>query len=161
MNESETPWRDESLLYELYWEEELSTNEIADELNCDQSTVWEWMNRYEISRRSSYESATNRRLHPAVFTDRGYVICASNYRGTTESVGIHRLVMIAEHGFDAVAGKHVHHRNGVRWDNRPTNLELLDQSEHAQRHGFGTKIRPPSRDWDESKRERDKRGRFK
>jgi hypothetical protein len=34
MTDSEYPWRDESLLYELYWEQELSTNDIADKLDC-------------------------------------------------------------------------------------------------------------------------------
>jgi len=60
--------------------------------------------RLSIPRRNPREAAPNRRRHPAVFTDRGYVICASNYRGSTDSVGIHRLVMVAECGFDTVAG---------------------------------------------------------
>lgn len=161
MTGTETPWRDESLLQELYWEQNLSTNEIADELGCHQRTVWKWMDRFEIPRRSAYEAATNRRLHPAVFIDRGYVVCASNYRGASDSVGIHRLVMVAEHGFDAVTGKHVHHQNGVRFDNRTTNLELLPRGEHAQRHGFGTDIRPSEQELDNRQRDRDERGRFK
>ncbi|WP_137285452.1 HNH endonuclease [Halorussus salinisoli] len=161
MTESETPWRDESLLRKLYWEQHLSTNEIADKLGCRQVTIWKWIDRFEIPRRSAYEAATNRRLHPAVFTDRGYVVCASNYRGTNDSVGIHRLVMVAEHGFDAVAGKHVHHRNGIWFDNRLENLKHLSRSEHAQRHGFGTDIRPSSEEIDYSHRERDDQGRFK
>ena len=103
MTDSEYPWRDESLLYELYWEQELSTVKIADKLGCTQQTVSKWMQKFDIPRRDAREAAPNRRRHPAVFTDRGYVICASNYRGTTDSVGIHRLVMVAERGFDAVA----------------------------------------------------------
>jgi len=161
MSDSEYPWRDESLLRNLYWEQELSTTEIADKLECTQPTISKWMQRLNISRRDPREAAPNRRRHPAVFTDRGYVICASNYRGTTDSVGIHRLVMVAERGFDAVADKHVHHKNGVRWDNRPENLELLSRAEHANRHGFGTEIRPDDVEWDESGRDRDSRGRFK
>lgn len=38
MTSTETPWRDESLLQELYWEQHLSTNEIANEWDCDQAT---------------------------------------------------------------------------------------------------------------------------
>lgn len=161
MTSTETPWRDESLLHELYRKQDLSTNEIADKLGCHQATVWKWMDRFEIPRRSAYEAATNRRLHPAVFTDRGYVICAANYRGSTDTVGVHRLVMVAECGFDAVAGKHAHHRNGVRFDNRPSNLELLDRGEHARLHGFGTDIRPSNQEEGDTQRERDERGRFK
>jgi predicted acyl esterase len=106
MTDSEYPWRDESRLYELYWEQELSTVAIADKLGCTQQTVWKWMQRFDIPRRDAREAAPNQRRHPAVFTDRGYVICASNYRGTTDSVGTHRLVMVAERGFDDVADKH-------------------------------------------------------
>ncbi len=104
MTDSEYPWRDEALLYDLYWEQELSTVEIADRLGCAQKTIWRWMEKFDIPRRNKHEAAPNRRRHPAVFTDRGYVICASNYRGTTDSVGIHRLVMVAERGFDGVTG---------------------------------------------------------
>ncbi|MFC6964824.1 HNH endonuclease [Halocatena marina] len=119
------------------------------------------MDRFDIPRRSAYEAVTNRRLHPAVFTDRGYVVCASNYRGSTKSVGIHRLVMIAEHGFDAVAGKDVPHRNGIRFDNRPENLEFPTRGQYAQRHGFWTDIRPSKTELGNLQREHDERGRFK
>jgi hypothetical protein len=47
---------------------------------------------------------------------------------------VHRLLAIAEHGTDAVAGQHVHHKNGIPFDNRPENLELLSPSEHSKRH---------------------------
>lgn len=159
MTDVDHPWRDESLLRELYWNQELSMTEIADELGCTQPTVPKWMQRLDIPCRNPREAAPNRRRHPAVFTDRGNVICASNYRGTTDSVGIHRLVMVIERGFDAVRDKHVHHKNGVRFD--PENHELLSRAEHAERHGFGSKIKPTDQEWDESDRERDQRGRFK
>ena len=96
-----------------------------------------------------------------MFTDRGYVICASNYGGKTDSVGIHRLVMMAEHGFDAVADKHVRHKNAVRFNNRPENLELLSRAEYAEQHGFGSESKPTDHEWDVSDRERDERGQFK
>lgn len=112
-------------------------------------------------RRSAREAAPNRRRHPAVFTDRGYVICATNYRETTDCVGFHRLVMVAECGFNTVADKHIHLKNGIRWDNRPENLELLSPTEHTERHGFGSKIKPTDHEWDVSDREQDERGQSK
>lgn len=51
-----------------------------------------------------------------------------------ESARIHRLLAVALYGVDAVAGKHVHHKNGIPWDNRPENLELVDPVEHARIH---------------------------
>lgn len=31
-------------------------------------------------------------------------------------------------------GKDVHHRNGIKWDNRPSNLEPIDHGEHSRLH---------------------------
>ena len=49
-------------------------------------------------------------------------------------VRVHRLAAVAWFGFDAVADKHVHHKNGLSWDNREDNLELLTPTEHAETH---------------------------
>lgn len=43
---------EEDTLYELYWEENFSMNDIADELNCGIGTVQHWMNKYGIDRRN-------------------------------------------------------------------------------------------------------------
>ena len=46
----------------------------------------------------------------------------------------HRLLAVAEFGFDAVKDKIVHHKNSIPWDNRPENLEIMTQAEHASLH---------------------------
>lgn len=57
-----------------------------------------------------------------------------------DNVVIHRLVAVAEHGIEAVKGKHIHHKNGVKWDNRPENLEPLSNSEHQKRESNNTAL---------------------
>jgi len=58
----------------------------------------------------------------------------SHVAGDKHSVFVHRLLAVAEYGFDAVVGKEVHHKNSIRWDNRPGNIELLSKAEHTKRH---------------------------
>jgi transposase len=43
-----TPWRKEELMRELYWEEGMSQDEIAEELDTTQKTVCDWMDRHDI-----------------------------------------------------------------------------------------------------------------
>jgi len=33
-----------------------------------------------------------------------------------------------------VKDKHVHHKNGIPWDNRPENLEAMSRQEHRTIH---------------------------
>jgi len=53
---------------------------------------------------------------------------------------VHRLAAVAWFGFDAVKNKHVHHKNGIPWDNRECNLEPISPEEHNTIHHKGKDI---------------------
>lgn len=47
----------------------------------------------------------------------------------------HRLVAECMLGRLLLDSEVVHHRNGIQWDNRPENLQVLDRSAHGHLHG--------------------------
>lgn len=65
---------------------------------------------------------------------RGYEYWRSWNPDGEEIMYVHRLVAVAEYGFDAVAGNHVHHKNGIQWDNRPDNIEVKAEKDHLADH---------------------------
>lgn len=120
-----TKLRDEDWLRQKYIEEGLSQHKIADEIGCSQMTVSRWCHKHGIeTRRANYEKYGSHR-----FQD-GYEVFSSS----GDRVLVHRLIMVAEEGFDAVVGMDVHHQNEVKWDNRPENLKLMDPAEHISHH---------------------------
>ncbi len=44
----------------------------------------------------------------------------------------HRLVAEEKIGRRLKKGEIVHHKNGLRWDNNPENLEIMTASEHSK-----------------------------
>jgi len=137
--EQQYPWRDEEKMRKLYEEEMLSTAQIAEELDCAQSTVRNWLNRLDIGTRSISEGIQVRHgnLNKVPFQTqehRGHETWWYNYEGEATSVYVHRLLAVSEYGADAVAGMHVHHKNEIPWDNRPENIELLTRGQHSEKH---------------------------
>ncbi len=65
------------------------------------------------------------------FLNGGYI---SYYINTTFKPYEHRLVAEWAYG-EMPAGYQVHHQNGIRSDNRASNLLVLSPNEHAQHHG--------------------------
>lgn len=133
---SNKPYKDEELMRELYDGQNLSMMEISRRLDCAPNTVRDWLSRHGIEQRPMSESI--------MFGHSGGVIRVPFYthkrghemwRGEDDSfIPVHRLQAVAEWGFEAVKDKHVHHKNGIPWDNRPENLELLSNSDHQKAH---------------------------
>lgn len=124
---------DPDFLKTEYVENRRSIPDIAAELGCGEQTVARWLDKHGIETRDPSEA-----IRDAVGTD--HVEFTSNRAGyeiwaaTDRVVPVHRLLAVAEHGFDAIRGKHIHHKNEIPWDNRPSNLTPMSPSDHAKHH---------------------------
>jgi len=139
---SDRAYHNRDWLYEQYVAEEKSISEIADEIDCTPYAVRDWLENHDIETRIS-----NVEKPPYFYTTRnGYEQIKTKVDGKAKCVLVHRLLAVAEFGFDEVADMHVHHESGIQWDNRPEKLSLMTNSEHGSHHV--------------SERERDSCGRF-
>lgn len=104
--------------------------EVAERLGCSKSTVHKYINEHNIkSRPHPSELPLSLRTNME-----GYERWQTNSNGEHQTVKHHRLLAVAKYGFDAVRNKDVHHKNHLRWDNRPENIELLGHEEHSEHH---------------------------
>ena len=150
MPDSEGPsYRDQEWLREQYIDQNQSSCEIAEEAGCSANTILKWLRRFDIERRSHSEAARVQHLDdlpsPRI-NEYGYEIVKTYHDNDRFQVAIHRLVAVAEYGFNAVSDKLVHHVNHIPWDNRPENLELMSQTDHSEYHGLEYNDGGPWRD---------------
>ena len=127
---------DPDVLEKLYVEERLSLKEIAELSSVRHQTIRYHMEKHGIKRRDKVSSSREKsRVEYAnvKMASNGYMYWNDYWDGRTR-VAIHRLLAVAEYGFDEVANKVVHHKNGIRWDNRPSNVQPMTPSEHAKHH---------------------------
>jgi len=95
-----------------------------------------------------------RRVNRTMYRTRtdGYVEIESTGFGTHDRLFLHQLVAIADGAdpYQLFGGpKQIHHKNGIRWDNRPSNIEVVNIADHARRHGDDMWGEAPWRDPDE------------
>jgi transposase-like protein/predicted DNA-binding protein YlxM (UPF0122 family) len=131
----EHPHRDEDLLRTLYYEEELSTPEVAAVLDCSTGAVTDWMDRHGIEKRSLADAQSIKKggrsdLYVYTNTGKGY----ERFKSHDDVVLHHRLLAVAYYGLDAVREMQIHHKNRIHWDNRPENIELIEAGDHSIIH---------------------------
>lgn len=137
--ERPTPkWHDEDWLREQYVDERRSAADIAAECGVSKNGILYRLAKYGIERRESFEGT--RVDYVTLYTrPDGYEVSAAS----EGSVKLHRLVAVAEHGFEAVCGNVVHHETNVPWDNRPGKLAVMSQRDHRALHAARSGPRYP------------------
>lgn len=131
--ENDEPYHDPEWLKEKYHDEGFTQKEIAEMFGVNKTTISTHMKRNGIDTNEGYEWCENGGA--SYYMDvNGYMRWESSHNGETDYVAAHRLLAVAEFGYEEVVGNDVHHNNNIPWDNRPANIEVLTHAEHTALH---------------------------
>lgn len=119
------------ILHHLYIEKGMSSKEIGDKYDRHHKTILTRLRKHNIP------VAPHGRNRPPKLSQRpdGYEMWVTHDGERIQNLYHHRLLAVAEYGFDEVARKDVHHTNKIPWDNRRENIEVLTKEDHGRLHG--------------------------
>jgi predicted DNA-binding protein YlxM (UPF0122 family) len=141
-----SPLSNDEWVKEQYCQEKRSMRDIADEVGVTPSGVKKALDRIGVETRGAND---HQRKSPAshYFGSKGYEHVTAKHNYKRYSVYVHQLVVIADGANPSKVfsnGRyHVHHKNGVKWDNRPENLELQSSKDHMVNHHHDAKHTTP------------------
>lgn len=128
-------YKNEEWLREKYINQRKSCIQIAKELEVNKESVRLQLENHGIERRNKGQKP--KLYAPLEVSHQGYEVwrnVLSSSKSDNIRYPVHRLLAVAEYGFEAVGNKDVHHKNEIRWDNRPSNIEVLSRSVHTTIH---------------------------
>lgn len=136
------PWIPEDELRELYIEDGLSQEQIAEHYDTSKGAVQRAMGKYGIEREKSRNDPTHPPSHKfmnagdPVGTEYEIVQCTMDREVYT--ILIHRLIGVAYGKLEPAEFWNgdivIHHKSEHGLDNRPGNLERMDRGDHQTMH---------------------------
>lgn len=132
------PWHDPTRLEQLYWEEGISISKMAERFDCGPTTILYWMDQHGIDRRDKIEASRKEmRVEWAWFgvDQRGYELWIDSISGKQAKVAQLLAIANGEDPHEVFAdGTITHHRSNHPRDNRPENIEVMENSAHVRYH---------------------------
>jgi len=129
-------YKEEDWLEKQYLDEDRDIQDISAECDVTTTTIRHWLDKFDIEKDRLPGCRFNFTSYSG--TDGYPTWSATGCNGYPGYLTVHRLVAIADGAdpYKVFSDKNyqVHHRNGFKCDNRPSNLELIDRRSHGQHH---------------------------
>jgi len=142
-----TPYKDAEWLWQKYWNEGLSATKVGQLAGVGDYCIRWWMEKFGIPRRRNYRARGANHYNwkgGRSEINGGYVrVYMPKHPNAMKSGYVleHRLIMSEHLGHPLEAWEVVHHKNGIKNDNRIENLELYPQAGQHESETFATNIR--------------------
>lgn len=125
----EGEFKDKEWLRGKYHDENMTLGEIGQLCGVSARNIGYWCEKHGIELRQATHQGPIKNHATYRVNRRGYPEWSAKVH-----YPIHRLLAVSEFGVEAVKENVVHHKNGITWDNRPENIEVVPKSEHWKIH---------------------------